>query len=52
VRIAGRLALPASTVHAVLTRCHIICAEEKAATAIAVLQRAVTWFADRGVTVE
>lgn len=29
-----------------------ICADEKAVTAIAVLQRAVAWFADRGVTVE
>jgi transposase InsO family protein len=29
-----------------------ICADEKAATAIAVLQRAVAWFAERGVTVE
>ena len=29
-----------------------ICADEKAATAIGVLQRAVAWFADRGVTVE
>ena len=27
-------------------------ADEKAATAIAVLQRAVAWFADRGVTIE
>jgi transposase InsO family protein len=29
-----------------------ICADEKAATAIEVLQRAVDWFADHGVTVE
>jgi len=29
-----------------------ICRDEKAATAIAVLQRAVAWFADHGVTVE
>jgi transposase InsO family protein len=29
-----------------------ICADEKAATAIGVLQRAVAWFAERGVTVE
>jgi transposase InsO family protein len=29
-----------------------ICTDEKAATAIAVLERAVTWFAGRGVTVE
>jgi transposase InsO family protein len=29
-----------------------ICADEKAATAIGVLQRAVAWFADRGVIVE
>ena len=29
-----------------------ICADEKAATAIGVLERAVAWFADRGVTVE
>ena len=29
-----------------------ICSDEKAATAIGVLQRAVAWFADRGVTVE
>ena len=29
-----------------------ICADEKAATAIGVLQRAVAWFAVRGVTVE
>jgi transposase InsO family protein len=29
-----------------------ICADEKAATAIAVLQRATAWFADRGVAVE
>jgi transposase InsO family protein len=29
-----------------------ICTDEKAATAIGVLQRAVTWFAERGVTVE
>ncbi len=29
-----------------------ICTDEKAATAIAVLQRAVEWFAERGVTVE
>ena len=29
-----------------------ICADEKADTAIGVLERAVTWFADRGVTVE
>ena len=29
-----------------------ICADEKAATAIGVLNRAVTWYADRGVTVE
>ena len=29
-----------------------ICADEKADTAIGVLQRAVAWFADRGVTVE
>jgi transposase InsO family protein len=29
-----------------------ICADEKAATAIGVLQRAVTWFADHGVTIE
>jgi transposase InsO family protein len=29
-----------------------ICADEKAATAIGVLQRAVTWFAEHGVTVE
>jgi transposase InsO family protein len=29
-----------------------ICADEKAVTAIGVLQRAVVWFADRGVTVE
>ena len=29
-----------------------ICTDEKAATAIGVLQRAVTWFADQGVTVE
>jgi transposase InsO family protein len=28
------------------------CTDEKAATAIGVLQRAVAWFADRGVTVE
>jgi transposase InsO family protein len=29
-----------------------ICADEKGATAVAVLQRAVAWFADHGVTVE
>jgi transposase len=29
-----------------------ICSDEKAATAIGVLRRAVAWFADRGVTVE
>ena len=29
-----------------------ICADERAATAIGVLQRAVAWFAERGVTVE
>ncbi|NRQ51778.1 IS481 family transposase, partial [Aeromicrobium stalagmiti] len=29
-----------------------ICADEKAATAIGVLERAVAWFADHGVTVE
>lgn len=29
-----------------------ICADEKAITAIGVLERAVAWFADRGVTVE
>lgn len=29
-----------------------ICSDEKAETAIGVLERAVTWFADRGVTVE
>lgn len=29
-----------------------ICSDERAETAIAVLERAVTWFADRGVTVE
>jgi transposase InsO family protein len=29
-----------------------ICADEKAATAVGVLQRAVAWFADRGVVVE
>jgi len=29
-----------------------ICTDEKAETAIGVLQRAVSWFADRGVTVE
>ncbi len=29
-----------------------ICADEKAATAIGVLRRAVEWFADRGVTIE
>jgi transposase InsO family protein len=29
-----------------------ICTDEKAATAIGVLQRATAWFADRGVTVE
>lgn len=29
-----------------------ICTDEKATTAIGVLQRAVTWFADKGVTVE
>jgi transposase InsO family protein len=29
-----------------------ICTDEKAVTAIAVLQRAVAWFAERGVTVE
>ena len=29
-----------------------ICADEKAVTAIGVLQRAVAWFAERGVTVE
>jgi len=29
-----------------------ICADEKAETAVGVLERAVTWFADRGVTVE
>jgi transposase InsO family protein len=29
-----------------------ICADEKAATAIGVLRRAVAWFAERGVTVE
>lgn len=29
-----------------------ICVDEKAATAIAVLQRAAAWFAERGVTVE
>ena len=29
-----------------------ICADEKAVTAIGVLERAVAWFADRGVTVE
>jgi transposase InsO family protein len=29
-----------------------VCADEKAATAIAVLRRAVAWFADRGVIVE
>lgn len=29
-----------------------ICTDEKAATAVAVLQRAVAWFSERGVTVE
>lgn len=29
-----------------------ICADEKAVTAIGVLERAVAWFADRGVTIE
>jgi transposase InsO family protein len=29
-----------------------ICSDEKAATAVAVLQRAVAWFADRGIHVE
>ncbi|MDN3496939.1 IS481 family transposase [Planococcus sp. APC 4015] len=29
-----------------------VCADEKAVTAIGVLERAVTWFAERGVTVE
>lgn len=29
-----------------------ICTDEKAATAVGVLRRAVAWFADRGVTVE
>lgn len=29
-----------------------ICADEKAVTAIGVLERAIAWFADRGVTVE
>jgi hypothetical protein len=29
-----------------------ICADEKAATAVGVLQRAVAWFADHGVTIE
>ncbi|WP_344379046.1 IS481 family transposase, partial [Agromyces tropicus] len=29
-----------------------ICADEKAPTAVAVLRRAVAWFADRGVTIE
>jgi transposase InsO family protein len=29
-----------------------ICSDEKAETAVAVLERAVTWFADHGVTVE
>ena len=29
-----------------------ICSDEKADTAIGVLRRAVSWFADRGVTVE
>jgi len=29
-----------------------ICSDEKAATAVGVLERAVSWFADRGVTVE
>ena len=29
-----------------------ICSDEKAATAVAVLRRAVTWYADHGVTVE
>ena len=29
-----------------------ICSDEKAATAVAVLERAVAWFADHGVTVE
>lgn len=29
-----------------------ICADEKAVTAVGVLERAVAWFADRGVTVE
>jgi transposase InsO family protein len=29
-----------------------ICSDEKAATAVAVLRRAVAWFAERGVTVE
>jgi transposase InsO family protein len=29
-----------------------ICSDEKAATAVAVLERAVAWFADQGVTVE
>lgn len=29
-----------------------ICSDEKAATAIGVLQRAVAWFADHGITVE
>jgi transposase InsO family protein len=29
-----------------------ICSDERAATAVGVLERAVAWFADRGVTVE
>jgi len=29
-----------------------ICSDEKAATAVAVLRRAVTWYADHGVTIE
>jgi transposase len=85
VQIAGRLGMPASTVHAVLTRCRVnrlsdidrrtgepvrryehdhagamlhvdpyaeICDDEKAATAIDVLRRAVTWSAARGVVIE
>lgn len=58
-QISEELGIPASTVHAVLVRCRIsrvayveICSDEKAVTAIGVLERAVAWFADRGVTVE
>jgi len=86
VPIAAKLGMSASTVHAVLVRCHLnrlthidrvtgeparryerdrpgelihvdvayaeIHDDEKAATAAAVLYRAVAWFAERGVTVE